>query len=380
MLEQSANQDDQRTVLVVDDQPVNLEVIGGLLQPHYRVKVANSGERALRIAESIPQPDLILLDVMMPEMDGYGVLLHLRKHDATRDIPVIFVTAMDADEDEEKGLKLGAVDYITKPIRPAILMARVKNHLELKQARDWLQDQNGYLESEVSRRMRENELIKDVSLQALATLAESRDMETGNHIRRTQRYVELLARKLQTLPKHRDHLTEERIRMISKAAPLHDIGKVGIPDQILRKPGKLTADEWQIMKTHAQIGADAIRDAMTRALSGNEHGQERDQIAKSLPFMEMAEQIASGHHEKWDGSGYPKGLSGDAIPLPARLMALADVFDALSCRRVYKDAFPIEEVDRIIGEGRGTHFDPDLVDAYFDLHVEFVEIAKKFSD
>lgn len=258
-----------KTILVVDDTGENLTVIGGLLQPFFRVRVANSGMRALKVARSDPRPDLILLDVMMPEMDGYAVLAELRQDPYTRDIPVMFVTAMDGDQDEEYGLSLGAVDYITKPIRPAILLARVRTHLELKDARDWLRDQNGYLEGEVSRRMRENDLIKDVSLNALALLAEKRDNETGNHLYRTQAYVEALMQQLQDHPRFRHALSAAQRQLIAKAAPLHDIGKVGIPDQILLKPARLTPEEFEIMKTHSLIGAEAIEAAIERVVGGD---------------------------------------------------------------------------------------------------------------
>ncbi|MEY4757266.1 MAG: hypothetical protein RJA34_2164, partial [Pseudomonadota bacterium] len=316
----------QMTVLVVDDTKENLTVIGQLLRPYFHVRVANSGQRALQAADTAPQPDLILLDVMMPEMDGYQVLQTLRTRPHLQHIPVIFVTAMDGADDEERGLSLGAVDYVTKPIKPALLLARVRAHLELKKARDRLSDQNAFLDAEVHRRMAENEMIKDFSLKAMATLAEKRDNETGNHLHRTQAYIEALMGKLKTHPRFSEALaTEDQRQRIAKAAPLHDIGKVGIPDAILLKPGKLTPEEFEIMKTHATIGAQAIGEAMQQVNVTDAAGP--------LAFLETAQHIAAGHHEKWDGSGYPLGLSGDAIPLCARLMALADVFDALMSRR-----------------------------------------------
>lgn len=369
-----------KTVLVVDDNRENLTVIGELLKPHYRVRVANSGQRALEIAATQPRPDLILLDVMMPLMDGYEVLRHLRANPQTHGIPVIFVTAMNADEDEERGLVLGAVDYVTKPIRPAILLARVGAQLELKQARDWLRDQNGFLEAEVAHRMNENEVIKDVTLHALAMLAEKRDNETGNHLHRTQGYIEALMEHLLDHPRFRQELRSPYTRrLIAKAAPLHDIGKVGIPDAILLKPGKLTPDEFTIMKTHSQIGGDAIADAMSRA---TELHPELDHSGRETPlaFLDVARQIALYHHERWDGSGYPEGLAGEAIPLAARLMALADVFDALTCRRHYKEPFPIERAVTIICEGRGSHFDPDLVDAFLAILDTFIAISQRYLD
>ena len=368
-----AAQTSQLTVLVVDDTKENLTVIGQLLRPYFHVRVANSGQRALQAVETAPQPDLILLDVMMPEMDGYQVLQALRAQPHLQHIPVIFVTAMDGAEDEERGLSLGAVDYVTKPIKPALLLARVRAHLELKKARDRLSDQNAYLDAEVHRRMAENEMIKDFSLNAMATLAEKRDNETGNHLHRTQAYIEALMERLKSHPRFQDALaTLEQRQRIAKAAPLHDIGKVGIPDAILLKPGKLTSEEFEIMKTHAAIGAQAIGDAMKRVLV--------TPAAGPLAFLETAQEIAGSHHEKWDGSGYPQGLSGDAIPLSARLMALADVFDALMSRRHYKPAFSLEDTVQIIVDGRGKHFDPDIVDAFTALVDVFTDIADRYAD
>ncbi|MBK8325072.1 MAG: two-component system response regulator [Betaproteobacteria bacterium] len=356
-----------RTILIVDDAPENLTVLGEVLAPHFRVRAANSGSRALRIAASEPRPDLVLLDIMMPEMDGYAVLERLRADPATRDLPVIFVTAMDAVADEEKGLQLGAVDYITKPIQPAIVLARVRAHLELKQARDWLKDQNAFLEGEVAKRMRENLEVQDVSIRALARLAEVRDPETGNHLLRTQGYVRTLAEHLRAHPRFAAALTPRMIGILAKSAPLHDIGKVGIPDHILLKPGKLTPEEWVVMKTHAKLGSDAIEAA------------ERD-AEHAIEFLATAKEIAHWHHEKWDGSGYPDGLAGEAIPLSARLMALADVFDALISRRVYKEPMAVEKATQIIIEGRATHFDPAVVDAYLAEQATFIDIARRYAD
>jgi putative two-component system response regulator len=354
-------------LLVVDDNPDNVALLAGLLQADYRVLAATSGRRALELARGEPQPDLILLDVMMPGMDGYAVLAALRDDPATRGIPVVFVTAMNATQDEERGLEEGAVDYITKPIRSPIVLARVRTQLELKRARDWLADQNVFLEEEVARRMEENQIVQDVSIHALGYLAEMRDPETGNHIRRTQGYVEALARHLQDHPRFAPILSEQFIRLLTKSAPLHDIGKVGIPDHILLKPGKLTAEEWAVMQTHAQLGAEAIEHA--------------ERIAeKPVAFLALAREIAHWHHEKWDGSGYPDGLAREAIPASARLMALADVFDALISPRVYKAPMPIEQAHGIIFEGRGRHFDPDVVDAFIAILDEFTAIAQRYHD
>lgn len=370
----------EKTVLVVDDTKDNLTVIGELLEPHYRVRLALSGERALKVAQLDPRPDLILLDVMMPEMDGYAVLERLRAIPATSKIPVIFVTAMNTMEDEEKGLRLGAVDYVTKPIRPAILLARVHTHIELKQARNWLEDQNGYLEGEVSRRMWENELIKDISLNALAMLAEKRDNETGNHLQRTRAYVETLMLRLSEHPRFHDHLGPEQRTMIAKAIPLHDIGKVGIPDRVLLKPGRLTPTEFDTMKYHARIGSDALEDAIQRVLGKDAELLNADRANSPLAFLDAARQIAVSHHEKWDGSGYPDGLSGDDIPVSARLMALADAYDAMITRRHYREPVPLEEAAATITAERGKQFDPDIVDAFLGLQEQFAGIARRYAD
>lgn len=348
------------TVLIVDDTRENLAILNSVLSPPHRIRAVDSGPLALRAAVSVPRPDLILLDVMMPGMDGYEVIRHLQANPETADIPVIFITALDRSEDEERGLALGALDYITKPIRPAIVSARVNTHLELKAARDRLQASNRSLGEEIDQ-------IQDVSIRALARLAEIRDPETGNHLRRTQGYVRTLAVALRSHPRFADFLTPHNIDVFVKSAPLHDIGKIGIKDEILLKPGRLTADEWTIMKTHSRLGYEALRQAESEA-------------EKSIEFLSMAKDIAHYHHEKWDGSGYPEGLAGDAIPIAARLMALADVFDALVNPRVYKGAFTLEKARRIISDGRGKHFDPDVVDAFFACEEEFVRIAAQHAD
>jgi putative two-component system response regulator len=355
-------------VLIVDDTPDNLLLMSNLLKDLYQVKVANSGGKALSIAQADSPPDLILLDIMMPGISGHDVARSLKADPKTRAIPIIFLTALSSVEDETLGLSLGAADYITKPISPPILLARVDTQLKIKAAADFLRDQNDYLEKEVARRTREVVAIQDVTIQALASLAETRDNETGNHIRRTQHYVKVLAERLRDHPRFREFLSgDETIMLLFKSAPLHDIGKVGIPDRILLKPGRLTPEEFEIMKTHTTLGRDAI-----------EHAEQ--QLGISVDFLYLAKEIAYGHQEKWDGSGYPEGRSGDAIPISARLMALADVYDALISRRVYKAAMPHEKALEIIREGRGTHFDPDVVDAFLAKVDAFREIAARFTD
>jgi putative two-component system response regulator len=357
---------DRATVLVVDDTPANLNLMNDLLAPHYRVKVANSGARALKIAQSLPPPDLILLDIVMPEMDGYEVCRQLKTAASTRDIPTIFLTARSEDRDEQHGLELGAADYITKPISPPIVLARVKTHLTLKASSDFLRDQNEFLEQEVHRRTQEVREVQDVTILTMASLAETRDNETGNHILRTQHYVRALAMQLRHHPRFAPFLDAVAIDLLFKSAPLHDIGKVGIPDSILLKPGKLTAEEFEVMKTHTTLGKLAIEAA-------------EDRLGKDVPFLQCAKEIAYSHQEKWDGSGYPQGLAGDAIPISARLMAIADVYDALVSKRVYKPAFAHSEAMRILQEGRGRHFDPDMLDAFVAIQGECQQIAKEYS-
>ncbi|KAF1049829.1 response regulator [Xylophilus sp.] len=355
------------TVLVVDDTADNLALMGSLLKDRYRVKVANQGEKALRIAQGENPPDLILLDIMMPGIDGHEVCRRLKADARTRDIPVIFLTARNEEEDERFGLELGAVDYITKPISPAILQARVQTHLTLKASADFLRDRGAYLEREVALRTLEVQAIQDVTIMALTSLAETRDNETGNHIRRTPLYVKALAERLRGHPRFAHALNDRMIDLLYKSAPLHDIGKIGIPDAILLKPGPLTVEEFEVMKTHTTLGRKAIEDAERR-------------LGMRVGFLSVAKEIAYSHQEKWDGSGYPEGLAGEAIPPSARLMALADVYDALISKRVYKPAYPHEQSCATVARGRGGHFDPDIVDAFMDLAEDFRTIATLYRD
>jgi len=359
--------DEKPTIQVVDDTPENLRLVSALLKDDYKVRIATHGRQALELAAQSPPPALILLDVMMPEMDGYEVCARLKGQAATADIPVIFLTARTEAEDEQRGFELGAVDYIAKPISPPILAARVRTHIALKRSRDALKDQNVYLEQEVARRTRQVQRIQDVTIIAMASLAETRDNETGNHILRTQRYIKALAEALRTRPGYAEVLTDETIDLLYKSAPLHDIGKVGIPDHILLKPGKLSDDEFEIMKTHTTLGLDAIRRA--EAHLDGEDG-----------FLKFAGEIAYSHQEKWDGSGYPQVLTWESIPLSARLMAVADVYDALISKRVYKPAFSHEDAAGIIVAGAGKHFDPDMVLAFQAIEDEFRAIAAAYSD
>ena len=359
--------DDRPVVLVVDDTPDNLSLMAGLLRDRYRVRLANSGERALQLVKAEPHPDVVLLDVMMPGLDGHEVCRRLKADPATADMAVIFLTALDEVEDEARGLALGAADFIAKPIRPPILLARLETQLTVKRATAMLRDHNTRLEQEVRRRTAEIEGLQDATVLTMASLAETRDNDTGNHLRRTQHYVECLARELRKQPRYAATLDDQTIGLLFKSAPLHDIGKIGIPDAILLKPGRLSADEFDVMKTHTTIGFEAIDRAEAS-------------IGHPLPFLRYAKEIALSHQEKWDGSGYPQGLAGEAIPLSARLMALADVYDALISKRVYKPAMSSEQAEAIVLAGRGTHFDPAVVDAFERVRDDFRAIAQRFAD
>jgi putative two-component system response regulator len=367
------------TLLIVDDDATNLAVLASTLKPRYRVRAAKDGAGALRAAASEPTPDLILLDVMMPELDGFGVLQRLKSDPKTRGIPVIFVTALGEDTDEERGLALGAVDFLTKPIRPLVVLARVQTHLALEQARTRLEAQNAWLESEVQRRIRDNLMIQDVSLSIIVGLVETRDAETGDHTLRTRAYVDALGRRLQRDPRFAAAVEPAALTTMVKASPLHDIGKIGIPDAILLKPGPLTPPEFEIMKTHARIGADAISHAIARVTGVGLSGR-YDRMPEALDFLETARQMARWHHEKWAGGGYPDNLSGEAIPVCARLMGIADMFDALTTKRCYKAAMPTPDAVNLVTKVSGTHFDPRVVEAFLAVAEDFAAIALRYAD
>lgn len=356
----------QATVLVVDDNADNRVLLSSLLKPQYKVIVAIDGHQALSICQK-QAPDIILLDIMMPEIDGYEVCQRLKSDPRTQDIPVIFLTAKTQIEDEQHGFAVGAVDYILKPISPPTLLARLKTHLKLRNAIEELAEQNEHLEQRVKARTHELESLQDATIGAMASLAETRDNETGNHIRRTQNYVKLLAEELLSRGHYPDEITPQSIELLYKSAPLHDIGKVGIPDSVLLKPGKLTDEEFELMKFHTTLGRAVLLTV-------------EDSIDFQCDFLQTAKEIAYSHQEKWDGSGYPEGLSQEQIPLSARLMAIADVYDALISERVYKPAFSHEKAVQIITDGSGSHFEPLLVDIFVSIEGKFREIASKYRD
>jgi putative two-component system response regulator len=353
----------QHTILAVDDMSENIDILKNILHPEYKVKAAISGEKALEIAQGEKCPDLILLDIVMGGIDGFETCTQLKADKRTRHIPVIFITALSEAGNESCGLKLGAVDYITKPFNPELVKARVRNQLELKQHRD-------ELEELVLARTGELQITKEVTIDALATLAEYRDPETGGHIQRTKRYVQELALCLKDHPKYRAFLDDATIRHLVISTPLHDIGKVGVSDHILRKNGKLTAEEYEDMKKHTLYGMESMSIAEKKLGSNS--------------FLRIAGEMALSHHEKWDGSGYPQGLKDEDIPLAGRLMAIADVYDALISKRAYKPSFSHEKAVEIIVNGDDRtmpeHFDPVVLNAFREKEEQFRQIAIEFSD
>lgn len=352
-------------ILIVDDSEVNIDVLIEVLQDEYEILVATDGQTAVGVALQ-EQPDLILLDVMMPKMNGYEVCRRIKSDKWAADTPIIFVTAMGSTEDEEKGLQSGAVDYLVKPINPAITRARVRTHLELKTARDALKNQNRQLEKKVIQRTKELQLTQDVTIHGLAGLAETRDNETGQHIRRTQHYVLHLAKALRSQGKHTELLTDSYVNLLFKSAPLHDIGKVGVPDSVLLKPGKLTDEEWVEMKKHTTYGYEALLNA--------------ESSLGTSSFLGMAKDIARYHHESWDGKGYPEGLSGTDIPLSARIMKVADIYDAIISKRVYKPAMSHIEAADIITRASGTIIDPEVAEAFGSVKKSFRKTALELAD
>lgn len=334
----------QRNVLIVDDTPENITLLKEILKDHYGIRVALDGEKALEIAAS-SSIDIILMDVLMPVMDGFDTCRRLKENPRTSRIPVIFVTAMNEIEDEETGFACGGVDYITKPVSASIVKARVATHLALY-------DQNCELERKVLERTAEVAETRLEIIQRLARAAEFRDNETGMHVVRMSRYCQVIAKEY--------GLSEEDAEVILNAAPLHDVGKIGIPDAILLKPGRLTDEEFDVIKSHCGIGYTII---------GGNH---------KSPLLQTAALVAKSHHEKWDGTGYPEGLSGEQIPLAGRIVAVADVFDALTSDRPYKKAWSVEDAVDELKKGSNIHFDPALVEAFVRRLPEIVEIMNLY--
>lgn len=333
------------TILVIDDIAENIDVISNILNEEYEIKAANQGMLGLKVLERF-NVDLILLDIMMPEMDGYEVCQRIKDNPDLCNIPIIFLTAMDSQEDEQRGFDLGAVDFISKPFSAAILKARVSSHLKLA---NYAKD----LAQQVHERTQELATSRLEIIECLALAAEYRDNETGNHVIRVGEYCRQMASKI--------GLSQYECDLIALTAPLHDIGKIAIPDNILLKPGRLTEEEFQIMRGHTEAGAHILGSSQS-------------------DFLKAAKKIAISHHEKWDGSGYPTGLKGEDIPLFGRIVALCDVYDALLSVRPYKKAWTKEEVETYINELSGTQFDPVLVEHFNQLKDDFYQIFKNYKD
>jgi putative two-component system response regulator len=312
-------------------------------------------------------PDLILIDGDLPGDQSDRLCLALKHHPSTQRVPVIWLSSRSSTQDQIRGFACGAADYIASTVPPELLRARVQAQLVRHGGSDVLSDINQLLEQTVLRGTQELATIQHVTIAALTALAETRDNETGNHIQRTQHYVRALALQLQNHPRFASFLSANTIEMLFRSAPLHDIGKVGIPDRILLKPGRFEPEEMAIMKTHTTLGRDVIEQAERL-------------IGAKVGFLTIAKEIAYSHQEKWDGSGYPEGLAGEAIPVSARLMALADVYDAIISRRVYKEGMSHASAVHIITQGRGQHFDPDIVDAFLAILDEFQDIAARYAD
>jgi len=351
-------------IMIVDDTPANLRLLEGILgEEGYNVRPFPGGRFALKAAQNDP-PDLILLDINMPEMNGYEVCAKFKSEEKTRDIPIIFISALNEVKDKMEAFSTGGVDYITKPFQFEEVQARVDTHLQLRYLQTELERHNNELETLVHKKMKEvlsaKEEISQAQLaiiMAMSKIAESRDDDTGKHIERVQAFCQIISEKISTKPDYQEIVDAEYIRNLAQASPLHDIGKVGIPDSVLCKPGKLTDEESDIMRTHTVLGSETL-EAVQSEYPNN-------------AFINMGIDVARSHHEKWNGKGYPDGLAGDDIPLCARIMAIADVYDALRSERCYKEGFPHEKSRDIIIGGAGTHFDPDLCEIFKKVELDF---------
>lgn len=361
--------ENQKTILCVDDTPANLKLLKECLQPYFNVRLINHGQKALDFLadpQKAQEVHLVLLDVMMPDIDGFEVCRKIRGTAHTENLPVIFITAKNTPEDEQKGLDVGGNDFISKPINPNVMLSRVNTHLKLESYQSLLRRENAHLEIQLKESLLDVMHLQEATLTVMTSLAEFRDEDTGNHIKRTQIYIEKLAHASAKMFPELE-LNEERISIISMCAPLHDIGKITTPDEILLKPGKLTDDEFAIMKQHTIKGSEIL-------------GRAAGIMAGKGEFLTLAQELAISHHEKWDGSGYPYGLSGDAIPITGRLMAVVDVYDALRSKRVYKPAFSHAKSMEIIEQSQGSHFDPRLVEAFKTLSTEVATLSEHWKD
>lgn len=357
---------EKKKIMVVDDNVTNLNVARKALENEYEVFLMLSGEKALKVIKRI-QPDLILLDVEMPGMNGFEVIEQIKKLGIPFDeIPVIFVTAKDDSNSEFEGLDLGAVDYVVKPFSFPLLLKRVELHLKLASQQKELQNYSQNLENMVETQIETIQKLQYAIVHVLADMVERRDGSTGAHLIRTSEYLKVLLKKAQEMNVYDGELCDAAINEYAHASQLHDVGKISIPDVILLKEGKLNTYEYEIMKTHTTVGEEAIRKAMN--------------FVDDSAFLRVAADFIGAHHERWDGSGYPRGLKGEEIPICGRLMAIADVYDALISMRSYKPAFSHEETLRIMNDGDGRHFDPVLMKVFREVHEEFKQISDKYKD
>jgi len=353
------------SILVVDDSAIDRMIISNMLDD-FDVMDASNGIEALRVIDENLDTDLVILDLFMPQMDGFELLERLGSDERYSRIRVIILTNADEIENEIKGLKMGAVDYIRKPVNIDSLRARIDIHAKLKEAQKVVERHNQHLDQLVAERTKEAEAARDITTRALVGLLEIRDIESFQHTTRTQMIMKVLCESLRSNDKYKEVLTDSYIFELIRTSPLHDIGKVGIPDNILLKPGKLSAEEFEIMKKHVGYGSEALK-------------KEQSCKDEDLPyFVKIAIEIIDGHHEKYYGTGYPLGLAGEDIPLPGRLMAIVDVYDALMTKRVYKEAWPFPDVIDCIRQERGKHFDPDIVDAFMARSEEIHDISIKY--
>lgn len=353
--------------VMLDNPGASLKWVPSLLRDVCTISVVHDEDHLLRAARERRPMDLVLLNAGVQDGDVCEICRQLKCSMTTSNIPVLLFGGGRSPAEELKGFQSGANEYIPLPIHPAIFKARVKVQLAQRSNVHLVRMINERLQEVADHRSEEIEITQHATMLAMTSLAQTRDFETGNHIRRTQHYVRALGVYLQTHPRFSEFLTPHNIELLYKSAPLHDIGKVGIPDRILLKPGRFEPDEMEIMKTHTTLGRDAIEYA-------------ENLLGCKLDFFSIAKEIAYSHQEKWDGTGYPQGLVGEAIPISARLMALADVYDAVISRRVYKNGMSHEKAVEIILAGKGRHFDPDVVDAFLAIDREFQDIAERFAD
>ena len=360
-------------IMIAEDNDYNRDILGRrLIKEGYDVVEAVNGRMALELLKT-EKVDMILLDIMMPEMDGFQVLEILKADEKLKNIPVIVISALSEVDNAVKCIELGAEDHLPKPFSPTLLRARINSSLTKKQFYDrevqykeFIESQNRSLEERITRQVKELSDTQMAAIFAMSKLAESRDPETGEHLERMREYCKFIAQKLRNTLKYQTIIDSQFIENIYAASPLHDIGKVGIEDRVLLKPGKLTEEEWVLMRQHPVIGANTLR-AVDNQHPGNQ-------------FIKVGIAIAEFHHEKWDGSGYPYGLKAESIPLEARILALGDVFDALTSQRCYKKAFSPEKTRQIIMESDGSHFDPDIVRIFLENEAEFFRIRKEYQD